>query len=299
MFYVCLIYFVLWYKFCCCCFFVAKDIPFLHCTLRMARSYEPYVLRVLVPIFLIIINSILVFRFAPGEIDFRLLYVVTNMLTIVAFFFIVSSSLPQIPYLTLIDKYMNIALFFVFMIAVLCVIILAYDLEGSDEETYLFYSLLGATVLGHVIFAIHVYICRAIEYQKMTVNRHQVDILEEQRLANQCGGQCMAGEPESKDEFLVHTYIHKMDDDRKDIDGNERHTYTGALRKQIQPPEAAGWLFNGEGHVEEVAANGGGGGIKKSIKNTAISTKHQQRKLTVTTENEQFGGNSSPRPLVE
>jgi hypothetical protein len=66
-----------------------KYIPFLHCSLRMSRNYESYVWRIFVPVFVIVMNATFVFRFdATNSIADRLNFLITNLLTVVAFFYI-------------------------------------------------------------------------------------------------------------------------------------------------------------------------------------------------------------------
>jgi hypothetical protein len=66
-----------------------KDIPFLHCSLRMSRNFESYVWRIFVPVFVIVLNATFVFRFdAEDTISDRLNFLITNLLTVVAFFYI-------------------------------------------------------------------------------------------------------------------------------------------------------------------------------------------------------------------
>ena len=98
------------------------------------------------PNFMIYYIFIFIFRFfffqANTLVD-RLTYVVTNMLTVVAFFFIMNAILPQIPYLTLIDKYMNAALIYIVLIGIACVVLNAYQVENSELEDAVFYACIG------------------------------------------------------------------------------------------------------------------------------------------------------------
>ena len=79
-----------------------RDIPFLHCSLRMARNYESYVWRIFVPVSVIVLNATFVFRFdATNTISDKLNFLITNLLTVVAFFYIlgISSSLNSAYYI--------------------------------------------------------------------------------------------------------------------------------------------------------------------------------------------------------
>jgi hypothetical protein len=191
-------------------------------------------------------DTTLVFFFGQDNLSTRLSYVVTNMLTVVAFFFIVSSSLPQIPYLTLIDKYMNGALVYIVGIGIACVFLNANQYEQTTEEDTLFVVLLIFLGLSHLLLILYCCYNRYIEYNKIHINRHQVDILENYRLNHSIFGT----EKNVAEEFLVHTAISDLDTENVDIDDKLRFTYTGTLRKYFQPPEAAGWLIKGKGRIE-------------------------------------------------
>ena len=220
---------------------MAKDIPFLHCSLRMSRSYNSYVYRIFVPVFVITLNATLVFRF-DVDLGNRLNYLITNLLTIVAFYYILATILPNISYLTVIDKYMLFNLIFVGSMAMICVIIdyLGKSDPNSDTDqtdNYLFVALVGVVVFGHIFFVFYCMYVRSIEIKKITFNRHEVE-LEEIRIGM---------ESADKEEYLAHTFIHP----KKGVDiHNEIHTvYEGTLRSRIDPVEAAGWLFDGKGKI--------------------------------------------------
>ena len=229
--------------------YIARDIPFLHCTLRGARNYEPYITRIFVPLVIVMFVTTFVFYFPANRLSDRLTYVVTNMLTVVAFFFVMSSSLPQIPYLTLIDKYMNAALVYIVLVGIICVILNAYGYEDTQEENTLFYVLVIFLGVAHVGLAILCRYRRYIEFNKMFINRHQVEILEEHLWSSAICG--VTEEPE--DEFLVHTYISDIDkqDGIYSKDEEKRQTYTGTLRKYFQPEETAGWLVEKKGKIDK------------------------------------------------
>merc|ERR1719411_2443843 len=61
--------------------------------------------RVCLWMFLLGILSFCIFSHAVADVGDRLSFGITMVLTIVAFQFVITSSLPQVNYLTLIDKY--------------------------------------------------------------------------------------------------------------------------------------------------------------------------------------------------
>jgi hypothetical protein len=174
------------------------------------------------------INATFALRFVPG-VDIRLTYIVTNMLTIVTFLFILNSMLPQIPYLTLVDKYMNLSFFYVMALSILCVLLKYYEIEEGEIEDYLFvFSIIGLIVF-HILMGVYFRHLINLEKNKLTLNRHEVEEYEEKYMG-----------VKDKEEFLVHTDIHKK--------GNH-NVYEGTYRNRITPLEAAGWLFEGGGRV--------------------------------------------------
>ena len=73
---------------------MAKDIPFLHCSLRMSRNWESYMWRIFIPVFVIAMIASFVFRFdVTNTISDRLNFLITNLLTVVAFFYILGQSI--------------------------------------------------------------------------------------------------------------------------------------------------------------------------------------------------------------
>ena len=100
-----------------------KDIPFLHCSLRLSRNWESYWFRIFLPIFVITLNSTFVFRFDSDSLSDRLNYLITNLLAVITYFYIVAGYLPQMSYLTLIDQYMISSLVFVGTMTLVCVLL--------------------------------------------------------------------------------------------------------------------------------------------------------------------------------
>jgi len=211
------------------------DIPFLHCSLKMSRRYNPYIYRIFLPLLLIMLNSTLALKFDANKLDVRLTYIITNMLTIVAFLFILSNSLPNIPYLTLIDKYINACFLYICGIGAICYSFHASEVEGTDEETNTFIGLITSLIISHIFLVVYIFFAHRRELQKIFMDRHQVEEYQKS----------MMGEDKyekDKSEFLVHTDIHRK--------SAETNVYQGSLRKYIKPKEAAGWLFDGEGSLD-------------------------------------------------
>jgi hypothetical protein len=179
-----------------------RDIPFLHCSLRMSRNYQSYVFRYLVPIFVITLNACFVFRFDGNPLADRLNFLITNLLTVVAFFSVLAGLLPQISYLTLIDMYMITSLVFVGSMALVCVFLDYVALTDPNEPTQeaIFIMTLTLCLVSNIGFGYYCSYIRGVEIKKLSMTRHEVDMAEYVRLN---------GDVDAKDEFLVHSYIHK------------------------------------------------------------------------------------------
>lgn len=153
------------------------DVPFLHCSIRIARNYQQYMYRVFIPMFIIKAMCTLALRFPPGTLNDRLGFVATVLLTIVAFLFILNSVLPQMPYLTIVDQYMNLGFLYVIGIAIICVVLDHLDLEGSDTETNILAALFCFVGFYHIMMAIAFKRVRNIERRKLHMNRKQGELL--------------------------------------------------------------------------------------------------------------------------
>lgn len=208
----------------------------------MSRNYESYIFRIFIPIFMIIITTTLVFRFGANQLSAKLTFVVINMLTIMSFFFVVSGILPQIPYLTFIDKYMNMALVYICGVGAACVVLHEFEYDGTSLEDYVFIGCLLLLVFSHITLFMFCWQSRRIEFHKTKLNRYQVDELEVSRILNSWFTHLKV---EKSEEFYVHTDIHHMDDEYKVYEGLQRNDYS---EKELQKQEAddvdqIGWLF--------------------------------------------------------
>jgi hypothetical protein len=83
------------------------------------RNFVYYVWKVLAIVYLLILSSFVCFAMDPID-DFgdRINICLTLFLAAVAFLYVVGENLPKVPYLTLLDKLMLIAFFFIFLAGV-------------------------------------------------------------------------------------------------------------------------------------------------------------------------------------
>ena len=139
--------------------------------------YE-YTICILIRIFYkYFIHCLYVYRFPGGALDQRLNFLVTDLLTVVAFLIILNTMLPTIPYLTTIDKYTMFAFGYVLACAFCCVLFNYLDIENTIFEDWFFISAIIFLIIIHSYLIYHYYRCRTVEIYKTTIDRHEVRIM--------------------------------------------------------------------------------------------------------------------------
>jgi len=83
--------------------------------LSLKRKSAFYVYKVIIPLLLMVALSWAVFWVEPGDLATQVQIAVTTVLTIIAFAFAISGSLPRVPYLTYIDAFFLNCYIFVFI----------------------------------------------------------------------------------------------------------------------------------------------------------------------------------------
>jgi hypothetical protein len=83
--------------------------------ITMKRKSSFYVWKVLVPLLLMVILSWAVFWIETGDITTQVTIAVTTILTVIAFAFAISATMPRVPYLTYIDAFFLQCYVFVFL----------------------------------------------------------------------------------------------------------------------------------------------------------------------------------------
>jgi FlaA1/EpsC-like NDP-sugar epimerase len=196
------------------------DVPFLHCSLRISRNWQAYIYRVVVTMFFIMIVACLAFRFEDGDLQDRLNFIATMLLTAVAFLFIVSGWLPQLKYLTLIDKYMMASFAFLTALAFQMAIFDKLELQMEAETTAMFINF-GFIFAHHVTFAFYGWKMRTEEIKKLNKTRREIEASYEGTSAGQ-----------SKEQFICHTRVSKP------CPFGDIIVYEGAFRD-----ENSGWMM--------------------------------------------------------
>ena len=103
--------------------------------------------------------SLATFGISSDEIGDRLSYAITMALTVVAFQFIISDRLPQVNYMTLLDKY-NLYIFSLVLFITVETTIVGYNGEGlisnaAEIDEICGYLFLGFFILGNILFMLY------------------------------------------------------------------------------------------------------------------------------------------------
>jgi len=144
-------------------------IQFSSCTvnLKVVRRYRPYVERVMFMMCVICATMFTLFALdaVEGAGD-RLSNAFGLLLAGMVFMFVVSSQLPNVPYLTILDKYIYALFFFMLVISIECAVVsLASDPHATDNKMMIFFALVFLGI--HAIFLFYSYYARKFELSKL------------------------------------------------------------------------------------------------------------------------------------
>ena len=138
--------------------------------IQVKRKWKGIVYRLVAWLCILGIMSWSTFAVHPEDIGDRLSYAITMALTIVAFQFIISNQLPQVNYLTMLDKYNLFTFVFVLFVTIESTLV-GYHGEGlfEDSERADAYFAIAAAVLfivGNIGF-----LCYAIYASRMELDK--------------------------------------------------------------------------------------------------------------------------------
>jgi hypothetical protein len=89
-----------------------------HFEIRVKRKYHYYLWKIFLPLLLMVVLSWTVYWIDTRDLSSQVQISITTILTVIAFAFSISLSLPKVPYLTYIDAFFLICLVFVFFTAI-------------------------------------------------------------------------------------------------------------------------------------------------------------------------------------
>jgi len=159
-------------------------IQFSTCTinLKVIRRYRPYLERVMFMMCTICATMLTLFAFDPVEgAGDRLSNAFCLLLAGMVFMFVVSSQLPNVPYLTILDKYIYSCFVFMLLISVECAVIQLFDDKALTIDLAMFTISVTAFAALHVVFYFLSTRARKYELQKLEwssedyANNHEND----------------------------------------------------------------------------------------------------------------------------
>ena len=89
--------------------------------LQVQRLSSYYIHAVILPLLMLCVLAFGTFALPIGELGNRLGTVTTLLLTAVAFKFVIGESVPKLPYSTLLDSFVAMTMFLMFLIAAMCI----------------------------------------------------------------------------------------------------------------------------------------------------------------------------------
>eukprot|EP01084_Bolivina_argentea_P205168 350553_1 len=154
----------------------ARIVPRMCFRLQVERRAKPIMVRVIVWMCLLGILSFFMFSIPFYQTADRLGYAVTMVLAVVAFQFVINAIIPNVPYLTLVDKY-NLYIFALLLCAALEVVIVGWQAtednyselwEAVDWWFTVIYAVLF--VITHIFWVMYGYIAYKHESSKIGTN---------------------------------------------------------------------------------------------------------------------------------
>jgi hypothetical protein len=111
-----------------------KRIPEARFTITVERRYAFYLWKVFLPLLLMVVLSWAVFWIEARDLSNQVQIAITTILTVIAFAFAISATMPRVPYLTYIDAFFLVCYVFVFAAIVeLMVVHLSHRHERSTD----------------------------------------------------------------------------------------------------------------------------------------------------------------------
>jgi hypothetical protein len=114
--------------------YTGLQVPEARFTIKVQRRYAFYLWKVFLPLLLMVVLSWAVFWIEARDLSNQVQIAITTILTVIAFAFAISSTMPRVPYLTYIDAFFLACYVFVFVAIVeLMVVHLSHRGERSTD----------------------------------------------------------------------------------------------------------------------------------------------------------------------
>lgn len=136
--------------------YLGETYPTYEFQLFIDRIPNFYIIKVIVPVFIMSLLTLCAFLISPADFDARLGVTVTLLLTVVAYTFIASENLPVLSYLTFVDAYLVVS-FFICVISVLGTVVfrLLTGVEYDDDDLRTLKMHRASRLTGLVLFCIY------------------------------------------------------------------------------------------------------------------------------------------------
>eukprot|EP00041_Stephanoeca_diplocostata_P008428 m.125151 g.125151 ORF g.125151 m.125151 type:complete len:447 (+) comp17317_c0_seq2:1025-2365(+) len=142
-------------------------------TFTVQRRWQYYRSKIFSVLFLIVLLSFLVFGFSIQEFEQRLNVLITLFLAGVAFQFTTSEAIPQVGYMTRLDRYLMVTYGFLASVGYESVLVNRLDLSGDTElansiEKYSLYGFPAAWIVYNVCFFTAALLMRRAQRKQFT-----------------------------------------------------------------------------------------------------------------------------------
>jgi hypothetical protein len=136
--------------------YLGETYPTYEFQLFIDRIPNFYIIKVIVPVFIMSLLALCGFLISPADFDARLGVTVTLLLTVVAYTFIAGENLPVLSYLTFVDAYLVVS-FFICVISVLGTVVfrLLIGVEYDDDDLMTLKMHRASKLTGLALFCIY------------------------------------------------------------------------------------------------------------------------------------------------
>ena len=136
--------------------YLGETYPTYEFQLFIDRIPNFYIIKVIVPVFIMSLLALCGFLISPADFDARLGVTVTLLLTVVAYTFIAGENLPVLSYLTFVDAYLVVS-FFICVVSVLGTVVfrLLTGVEYDDDDILTLKMHRASKLTGLVLFCVY------------------------------------------------------------------------------------------------------------------------------------------------
>eukprot|EP01038_Epipyxis_sp_PR26KG_P007040 gene7040-9615_t len=170
-------------------------------TIKLARRLSGFFFRVVLPVAMVNLINLSVFFYDPSDLNSRLSVIITLLLTMIAFQYVISEAIPSVPYTTLADLYIGVTYVSFVLLIFYCCIGSAVQISSIND------SRVGLAYLGMYLVIQTVFCCLAFmawEEGKRTLHMGYTEICEQQLLGEEASSISVA----ASDAQILYTEEH-------------------------------------------------------------------------------------------